>query len=143
MVTTSNVSSSDNSVQSGTGVLMDEARGTYASEKIITDTDLAALDTIPASAPHHAVDLLAISGDTDGYALSYLVFPGAIFGTASGPLFDAGISKPHSIVIPWLADAFLKRGRAGVVGSGANLWPDVHIEDSKSSIALQPSSSSC
>ncbi|RPD64771.1 NAD-P-binding protein [Lentinus tigrinus ALCF2SS1-6] len=114
---------------SGAAVLMDESRGRFASDKVVSDLDIAALGALPPSAPHHVVDLLAISADTEGYALSYLIFPTLIFGTASGPLYDAGIAKKYSIAIPWMADAFLKRGRAGVVGTGANIWANVHIDD--------------
>lgn len=114
---------------------MDDARGAYSSDKVVSDLDLATLDALPPSAPHHVVDLFAISGDTEGYARSYLVFPGLIFGTATGPLYDAGISKTTSIAIPLMADAFYKRGRAGIVATGASIWPNVHIDDSESSFS--------
>ncbi|KAI0701253.1 NAD-P-binding protein [Cerioporus squamosus] len=114
---------------SGTAVLMDDARGRFTSDKVVSDLDIAALDALPPSAPHHVVDLLAISADTEGYVRSYLVFPGLIFGTATGPFYDAGISKTSSIAIPWMADVFYKRGRAGIVGIGASVWPAVHIDD--------------
>ncbi|TFK91171.1 NAD-P-binding protein [Polyporus arcularius HHB13444] len=114
---------------SGAAVLMDDARGQFTAEKVVSDLDLATLDALPSSAPHHVVDLLAISADTEGYALSYLVFPGLIFGTATGPFYDAGISKTNSIAIPWMAAGFFKRGRAGIVGTGASVWANVHIDD--------------
>ena len=118
-------------LQSGTAVLIDDARGEYASTTITSDLDLAALEALPPSAPHHVVDLLTISADTDGYARTYLVFPGVIYGLGHGPLYDAGISNRHSISVPWFGRAFLKRGRAGVVGKGACIWPNVHIDDSE------------
>jgi hypothetical protein len=55
--------------------------------------------------------------------------PSTIYGVASNPLVDAGIQNPHSIQIPLLIKASLDRGRAGMVGKGAALWPDVHIDD--------------
>ncbi|KAI0739622.1 NAD(P)-binding protein [Daedaleopsis nitida] len=114
---------------SGLAVLVDDARGEYTSQTITSDLDLAALDALPPSALHHVVDLLAISASTEGYARSYLVFPGLIYGIAKGPLFDGGISHKHSLAIPWLTTAFAKRGRAGMLGTGASMWPNVHIAD--------------
>lgn len=119
-------------LQSGGAVLADNARGEYASDTVTSDLDLAALDALPPSAPHHAVDLLAISASTAGYARTYLVFPAAVYGKPAGALFDAGIAHKHSFVIPWLTKVFAKRGRAGLLGTGANIWPNVHIDDGES-----------
>ncbi|KAI0787446.1 NAD-P-binding protein [Fomes fomentarius] len=114
---------------SGAAVLADDARGEYASSTIVSDTDQAALDAIPPSAPHRTVDLLAISADTEGYARSYVVFPSLIYGIAHGPLFDAGISHNQTVATPLLSSTFLQRGHAGIVGKGANFWGVVHIDD--------------
>ena len=52
-------------------------------------------------------------------------------GTA---LVAAGVSNPHSVQVPALIKAAFDRKRAGVVGPGKALWPDVHIDDGESSV---------
>jgi hypothetical protein len=71
-----------------------------------------------------------------GYCRTYIVLPSSIYSLASNPLVDAGIQNPHSVAIPWLIKASLDRGRAGVVGKGAALWPNVHIDDSQFALPL-------
>ena len=112
---------------------MDDARGEFTSSTITSDLDVAALDALPPSALHHSVDLLAVKADTEGYARVYLLVPGTIFGVGHGPLYEASISHSRSMQIPGLANIFVKRGRAGVVGEGANVWPAVHIDDGEHS----------
>ena len=64
-----------------------------------------------------------------GYVESYIVLPSTIWGIASRPLVDAGIMNAHSIQIPSLIHAALDRGRAGMVGEGKNIWPDVNVNE--------------
>ena len=111
---------------------MDNARGEFASPTVTSDLDIAALDAIPPTAIHHAVDLLAVAADTEGYARTYIVAPGIIYGLPHGPLFDAGVAKRNMNQISYFASAFLARGRAGILGKGADIWADVHIDDSES-----------
>lgn len=59
--------------------------------------------------------------------------PSTIYGIASGELVDAGIQNPRSLQIPALIQAALSRGRAGMVGAGKNIWPNVDIEEGKKS----------
>ena len=74
-----------------------------------------------------------VSVDTPlGYLKSYIILPSTIYGLADNPLVQAGIQNPQSIQIPTLIKASLGRKQAGVVGKGIALWPDVHIDDSKS-----------
>ncbi|RPD68447.1 NAD(P)-binding protein [Lentinus tigrinus ALCF2SS1-7] len=114
---------------SGAGSLTDDARGEYASQTVTSDLDIAAIDAIPPTAFHHAVDLMAVAADTEGYARTYIVAPGIIYGLSHGPLFDAGVARRNLNQVAFFADAFLARGRAGVVGKGASIWADVHIDD--------------
>ncbi|RDX57050.1 NAD-P-binding protein, partial [Lentinus brumalis] len=114
---------------SGAGFLIDDARGEFASPTVTSDLDIAAIDAIPRTAVHHAVDLLVAAADTEGYARTYIVAPGIIYGFPSGPLFEAGVAKRNMNQVSWYAEAFLARGRAGVVGKGACIWADVHIDD--------------
>ena len=44
-------------------------------------------------------------------------------------LVDQGIQNRLSIQVPQLIRASLARGRAGMVGDGKNIWPDVNIDD--------------
>ncbi len=116
--------------QSGAGVVADDARGAYLASHIYSDLDVAALDALPPTAPAHAADLLLVKADEDGYARTYIIKPGYVYGTPSGPLYDAGIAKKTTIMLPWLADVFARRGRAGVLGGGKNVWASVHVHDS-------------
>jgi hypothetical protein len=50
-----------------------------------------------------------------GYVKTFIILPSTIYGIATGPLFDAGISNPHSIQIPMLIKTSLDRGVAGVI----------------------------
>ncbi|TFK78447.1 NAD-P-binding protein [Polyporus arcularius HHB13444] len=114
---------------SGAGVVADDARGAYLASHIYSDLDVAALDALPPTAPAHAADLLLVKADEDGYARTYIIKPGYVYGTPSGPLYDAGIAKKTTIMLPWLADVFARRGRAGVLGGGKNVWACVHVHD--------------
>lgn len=66
-----------------------------------------------------------------GYVKTYIVLPSTIYGLASGPLVDAGLQNSHSQQIPTLVKTSLDRGRAGMVGAGKNIWPNVHIDEGK------------
>jgi len=35
----------------------------------------------------------------------------------------------HSMLLPWLVQAAIKRGQGGFVGPGKNLWPHVEVND--------------
>ncbi|KAI0360218.1 NAD-P-binding protein [Trametes cingulata] len=114
---------------SGTGVLTDDARGEYATETVYSDLNVEQIKSIPPTALHRNVDLAIMEADAQGYVRAHIILPSTIYGIAQGALFDAGVSNPHSIQIPYLIKASLDRKRAGVVGPGKALWPDVHIHD--------------
>lgn len=116
--------------QSGTGVLVDNAWGEYATETIYNDLDVDQIKSIPETAMHRAVDLLIVDADREGYVRTHIVLPSTIYGIANHALVDAGVSNPHSVQVPLVIKASLKRKRAGVVGKGAAMWPNVHINDS-------------
>ena len=72
-----------------------------------------------------------------GYARTYIITPGLVYGLASGTVFDAGIAKQTSIQIPSLIRAALDRKRSGMIGHGKAVWPNVHVDDGASpSLAL-------
>ena len=64
-----------------------------------------------------------------GYVRTYIVLPSTIYGVASNALTEAGVQNPYSIQIPTLIRAAVSRGQAGMVGEGAALWNNVHIDD--------------
>ena len=76
------------------------------------------------------LDLHIMEADKQGYLRAYLILPSTIYGSATHELVDAGVSNGMSIQIPVLIKAALARKRAGVVGKGVALWPNVHIDDS-------------
>ncbi|KAI0649445.1 NAD-P-binding protein [Trametes meyenii] len=114
---------------SGLGVIADEARGAYASDKVYSDLDLATIEALPPTALHRPVDLLVVAADEAGYARTHIVLPSAVLGSASGPLYDAGISNPHTIVMPVFVRVALARGAVGVMGTAASVWGGVHVDD--------------
>ncbi|KAI9061107.1 NAD-P-binding protein [Trametes sanguinea] len=114
---------------SGTGELTDDARGMYATETIYSDLNVEQIKSIPPTAFHRNVDLTIVEADEQGYVRAHIILPSTIYGIAEGSLFDAGVSNRHSIQIPLLIKGSLDRKRAGVVGLGKALWPDVHISD--------------
>ncbi|KAI0358736.1 NAD-P-binding protein [Trametes cingulata] len=115
------------------GVLADNAAGMYATDDIYNDNDVEQLAKIAPEQPHREIDLTVISADGEGqvarYVKTYLVLPSTIYGLAKGPLVDAGIMNPQSQQIPALIMASIDRGRAGMVGEGKNIWPNVNVDD--------------
>jgi nucleoside-diphosphate-sugar epimerase len=116
-------------MKSGTGVIADDAKGQHGDHIVYDDTDVEQIKSIPESAIHRNVDLTLLAADTESYVRTYIVLPSTIYGLATGPIFDAKVANPHSIQVPALIKASIDRGRAGVIGSGNNVWPHVHIND--------------
>ncbi|KAI0742033.1 NAD(P)-binding protein [Daedaleopsis nitida] len=114
---------------SGTAILIDDARGEYAAEKVYSDLDAADIRGIPETALHRNVDLLVFEADAAGYARTHIVCPCTIYGLARNPLVEAGIANAHSIQVPILVKAALAGKKAGVIGQGKSIWTSVHVED--------------
>ncbi|KAI0368804.1 NAD-P-binding protein [Pilatotrama ljubarskyi] len=121
---------------SGTGEFMEDVRGEYPPRDWYSDLDVAKIESLPPTAFHREVDLLVIAADTEGYARTHIVLPSNIYGIATGPLFDAGISNPNTIFVPMLVKAALQRGSVGVMGQGVSQWADIHIEETADLYAL-------
>ncbi|KAI0924180.1 hypothetical protein AcW2_005133 [Taiwanofungus camphoratus] len=111
------------------GVLVDDAKGMYATDVIYSDMDVAQIESIPPTALHRNVDLAVVEADQQGYARTYIVLPSVVYGLASGPLVEAGISNPQSIQIPAYINASLDRKQGGVLGAGKAIWPNVNVDD--------------
>jgi len=114
---------------SGTGVLIDHAAGDYTSDTIYDDANPDQIESLPDTQIHRNVDLELVKADKEGYVKVYIILPSTIYGIASGVLVDAGIQNPHSQQVPGLIKIALGRGRAGMVGTGKNVWPNVDIEE--------------
>ncbi|KAF8807005.1 NAD(P)-binding protein [Phlegmacium glaucopus] len=114
---------------SGTGVLIDDAVGDRTTDKIYDDANPDQIETLADTQPHRNVDLELINADKEGYVKVYIILPSTIYGIAAGDLVEHGIQNPHSQQVPALIQAGLGRGRAGMVGEGKNLWPNVNIEE--------------
>ncbi|KAJ7912357.1 hypothetical protein B0H13DRAFT_2007772 [Mycena leptocephala] len=101
----------------------------YAGTIVYDDSDADQIETIAPTQIHRDVDLAITTADAEGYIKSYIILPSSIYGLATGRLIDMGIQNPHSMQIPSLISASLDRGRAGMVGEGKNLWPNVEIHE--------------
>lgn len=112
---------------SGTGVLNDDAKGMFATDKIYSDNDIEAIESLPPTAWHRMVDLEIVKADKDGYVKTYIILPSTIYGIATGKIADLGVQHLHSIQLPGLIKASLARGQAAIVGEGKNIWPNVEI----------------
>ncbi|KAF9531405.1 NAD(P)-binding protein [Crepidotus variabilis] len=114
---------------SGTGLLVDDAAGERSTDVVYDDCNLDQIESIPHTAPHRNVDLRLVNADKEGYVRAYIILPSTIYGIATGPLVEQGIQNPFSQQVPMLIRVSARRGRAGMVGQGKNIWPNVHIND--------------
>ncbi|KAA1475297.1 NAD(P)-binding protein [Dentipellis sp. KUC8613] len=114
---------------SGTGLLTDTAKGDRTTDVIYYDSDADQIESLPDTQFHRNVDLEVIALDKGGYARTYIILPGTVYGLATGKLVDAGIINHRSMQIPDLIRASLDRGQGGVIGEGKNVWPNVEIHD--------------
>ncbi|KAI0635606.1 NAD-P-binding protein [Trametes polyzona] len=114
---------------SGTGLITDEAKGLYATDKIWHDSRPEEIESLPDDAFHRNVDLPIVNADKEGWVLGYVVLPSTIYGLATGRLFDTGLFNRRSAQIPLLIKLSIARGQAGMVGQGKPIWNSVHIDD--------------
>lgn len=131
------------------GVLIDDAVGYHTTDTIYDDANPEQIESLPDTQLHRNVDLELLKADKEGawhtlffganypnlfssgYVKVYIILPSTIYGIATGALIDAGVQNPHSLQIPALINIALSRGRAGMVGAGKNVWPNVNIEERK------------
>jgi hypothetical protein len=118
-------------LQSGTGVLVDDAKGMHPTDTVYDDSNAEQMASLAPTQMHRNVDLELLKADEEGYIKSYIVLPSTIYAVANHKLTQLGVSNDHSQQIPQLVGASLKRGHAGMVGEGKNIWPNVHIDDSE------------
>ncbi|KAG0302735.1 hypothetical protein BGZ98_007269, partial [Dissophora globulifera] len=108
---------------SGTGMLLDNAHGNYASKTIYYDNDLDHLNSLPDTQPHRNVDLEIMNPSLADKMNSYIVAPCAIWGDGVGP------GSHTSIQIPYQVRFSIKNKQALQMGKGINIWSIVHILD--------------
>jgi len=104
------------------GSIPEDIKGDKEYNKVYSDKKVDEIWNLPVSFPHHDVDLAALEATKSGIKF-YIVIPPTIHGVSKHAL------NPLSIQIPSLIRAALSRGQAGVVGTGANSWSYVHVED--------------
>ncbi|KAJ7625818.1 hypothetical protein FB45DRAFT_836098 [Roridomyces roridus] len=114
---------------SGAALFIDDAKGMYATPTIYDDSDVDQIAALPPTQLHRDVDLAISAADAEGYAKTYILVPSMVYGIATGLLVDKGIQNRHSQVLPGLIKISLGRGRAGMVGEGKNLWPNVEVHE--------------
>ncbi|KAJ7844450.1 hypothetical protein B0H13DRAFT_1647959, partial [Mycena leptocephala] len=88
---------------------------------VYNDTDIAQIETLPATQPHRNVDLAIVEADTQGYTDTYIVLPGIVYGTPHGVLAKAGVQNPTNLALTGYLKASFARGAAGIMGDGKNL----------------------
>ncbi|KZS98493.1 NAD(P)-binding protein [Sistotremastrum niveocremeum HHB9708] len=110
---------------SGTGVVADDAEGTFTdyAKKVWNDNVEEDIEAISPSQPHRNVDLEIFAADREGYVSTYIIAPSTIYGYGSGPV------NKLSQQIPGLIRLAVERRQAVFVGKGTNVWNNVHIQD--------------
>lgn len=114
---------------SGTGILtyIDIERNVYGEsyDHVFNDwDDIGQVTSIPDAAIHRNVDKIVLSaGDHPDKVKTAIVCPPTIYGPGRGP------DNQRSLQAYNLSKITLQRKKAFQVGSGKNLWTQVHVQD--------------
>ncbi|OSC98271.1 NAD-P-binding protein [Trametes coccinea BRFM310] len=115
---------------SGAGVFMQAAHNDSASIMKYSDGDVSKIHALPPTAFHRNVELLVINADEKGkFAGTHIVTPTLVYGLGHGPLFDAGVANPLTVLVNLFVRAAVKRGTVGVKDGSRGVWQNVHIDD--------------
>ncbi|KAI6012080.1 hypothetical protein BKA83DRAFT_676974 [Pisolithus microcarpus] len=114
---------------SGTGVLVDDAKGLHSTDIIYDDLNPDQIETLAITQLHRNVDVAIVDADRENYVKTYVILPSTIYALAKTKFVDLGLQNPSSLQIPQLIRAGLLKGQGGVVGKGENVWPNVHVDD--------------
>ncbi|KAI6142651.1 hypothetical protein BKA82DRAFT_1003327 [Pisolithus tinctorius] len=114
---------------SGTGVLVDDAKGLYPTDVIYDDLNPDRINALAITQLHRNVDVAIVDADNENYVKAYIILPPTIYALAKTRFVDLGLQNPRSLQIPQLIRAGLLKGQGGMVGKGENVWPNVHIDD--------------
>jgi len=90
------------------------------------------INRLPDTAFHRNVELTVLKSSEKGVQ-THIVLPSTIYGIADHLLVERGIANPLSIQMPQLIRASIDRGQGGICGKGENLWPNIHISESRPS----------
>lgn len=109
---------------SGTSLLDDSANGAFKGDEIYDDKDPAAIDALPDSAPHRAIDLTIVrtAKELGDAAKIAILIPPEIYGY--NPAHDR-----ISIQLPTIARYALVNGQTGHVGKGLSVESQIHVLD--------------
>jgi len=101
---------------SGSSIVGTRAGGEFVADVFDEDTPFT---PTPQRAPRVAIDnrVRAAAG-----VRAVVIAPSLIYGRGRG-------LNPHSMQVPWLIALAKKHGVARHIGSGANRWSNVHIDD--------------
>lgn len=116
---------------SGAGVLTEDSIGFGVAPELDhmqtewDEADVIRHQNIPEGAPHRIVDVEVFDAAQKGFVDTYLVVPPTVFGVGLGPF----ASHRMSIQIPRLVYHSLIRRQVMTVGSGENMWANVHVAD--------------
>ncbi|KAJ3491669.1 hypothetical protein NLJ89_g11314 [Agrocybe chaxingu] len=114
---------------SGTGILLNDARGLHDEHIHYSDLETEKLNALPVTVLHRNVDIPIMEADKAGYVKAYLIAPSLVFGNPQGPLVDLGIQSLHSVMTKWLVKAAIARKNGGYFGKGVNKWAAIDVED--------------
>jgi nucleoside-diphosphate-sugar epimerase len=109
---------------SGTGAFEDGAMGMSKNSKIYRDDEPGDIDAIAPTSMHRHVDIPIVQAAKQfgEKAKIVIILPPLVYG------FNPA-HKRHSFALTYLVRFALKRGFAGYVGEGRNVWSVVHIDD--------------
>jgi len=114
---------------SGSGCIIDNALGQFATDKIYDDLDTEELNALPVTQWHRHVDIPITEAAKEGYVTSYLVAPGFIYGLATGRFVDAELVNPVGTVLLGVAMGALMVGQGALVGPQKNIWHCAEIHE--------------
>ena len=103
---------------SGSSIVGKRDRG-ERSDDVFDET--SSFEPSSARAARVALNDLILASGNDGVR-PVIVCPTLIYGEGRGV-------NPHSIQVPWLIKLAKKDGAAKHIGSGGNIWSNVHIDD--------------
>ncbi len=103
---------------SGSSIVGTRARGELVEAVFDEDTPF---QPSPQRAARVEIDRLVRAAAAEGVR-TVVIAPSLIYGRGRG-------LNPHSIQVPWLIALAKKAGVAKHIGSGANRWSNVHIDD--------------
>lgn len=104
---------------SGSSVIGDDARGNRSSD-IVFDEDTP-LVVNPLKQARRDIDLMVLDAAGSGVR-SVVICPSNIYGMGKG-------LNPNSVQIPFLVANARAQRSVQIVGSGLNIWSNVHIDD--------------